>query len=197
VGADSSGSAEGAVVVYLTGGSAQNTLPALRQETESLMQSAGYTLDWRDSAHGVDAANLVVVALNGDCTAPATPTVTAAPIDSGRSLAAATVQDGVILPFAHVDCAAVRSILGPLIAREAPARRSYLYGRAIGRLIAHELYHVMAQTREHAPSGIGKPCFTAADLVSDRFEFEAVALRKMRRAAADSSPALDTDASGR
>jgi hypothetical protein len=169
------------VVVYLPAGQARSIQPSLRAEAESLLESAGYAIEWRDSARERgDAANVVMVQFAGDCSAPATPTVTGSPVKSGSSLASAVVQDGAILPFARVDCSAVRSVLDPLAAREAPARRSYIYGRAIGRLIAHELYHILAQTREHTGSGIGKPCFTAADLVSERFEFEGVAVSRMR-----------------
>lgn len=187
MGAEVPGSAEGAVVVYLTGAPTRPTLLKLRREAESLMQSAGYEIEWRDSAgpRGLDAPNLVVLQLAGDCSAPTAPTPDTPSVETGRSLASAAVQDGVVLPFARIDCAAVRSVLAPLVAREAPARRAQIYGRAMGRLIAHELYHVLAQTRDHASSGIGKPCFTAADLVSDRFEFEPVTLARLRRPAAD------------
>jgi hypothetical protein len=184
--------------VYLGTGAAADTLPVLRREAESLMRSAGYTLDFRDSRNraDLDARHLVVVEFTGDCSAPSAPLPAATPIAAGRSLASATVQDGVILPFTRVDCAAVRAILKPLVDREAPARRAYLYGRAMGRLIAHELYHVMAQTLDHAAAGVGRPAFSAADLVSDRFEFEAVALNRLRRAAEDTVDP-STDASGR
>jgi hypothetical protein len=168
--------------VYLPAGQARSIQPSLRAEAESLLESAGYTVEWRDSARErVDAANVVMVQFVGDCSAPTTPTISSSPVKSGSSLASAVVQDGTVLPFARVDCSAVRSVLDPLASREAPARRSYLYGRAIGRLIAHELYHILAQTRDHDTAGIGKPCFTAADLVSERFAFEGVAVTRMRR----------------
>ncbi len=60
----------------------------------------------------------------------------------------------------------------------------------MGRLVAHELYHVLAQTRDHATEGIGKPCFSAADLISDRFEFEAVALARFRKPPAEFSESV-------
>lgn len=185
VGADRSGSAEGSLVVYVSGAAAPSTAPYLRREAEALLQQAGYSIEWRDSRdrRSLDAANLVVVQLSGDCSAPSGAGVTAAPISSGRSLATTAVQDGAILPFTRVDCGALRSILAPALDREPPARRSFLLGRAMGRLIAHELYHALAQTADHASAGIGKPCFSAADLLSERFEFEAVALERLRHAA--------------
>jgi len=193
VGADRSGSPESAVVVYLAAPIPQSALPYLRHEAQTLLESAGYSVEWRDASNsrGLDASNLVVVDFDGDCNAPATPSTNAAPASSGQRLAYAAVQDGAIAPFVRVDCGAVRATLASLADREAPARRSYLYGRAIGRLIAHELYHVLARTQDHAPAGVGKPCFTAADLVAERFLFEAVALDRFRRGAADSTDAAD------
>jgi hypothetical protein len=190
-------SPEGALVVYLTGNPAYSS--HLRREAESLLQSAGYSLEWRDSTtrQAVDAPNLVVVEFAGDCGAPLTPSATAATLDSGRPLASAAVQDGVVLPFTRIDCAAVRGALAPFVNREAPARRAHFYGRAIGRLIAHELYHVLAQTRDHSLSGVAKTCFTPADLVAERFEFETVALSRLRRPVADPIPADTWDFIGR
>jgi hypothetical protein len=194
VGADSSGTAASELVVYLTARATPSTLPFARREAESLMLSAGYAVEWRASRDPqASAASLVMVEFAGDCAAPATPLAPASSVDSGRSLATTAVQDGAVLPFTRIDCGALRGVLGTALDREAPARRTFLLGRAMGRLVAHELYHALARTRDHAAAGIGKPCFTAADLLSERFEFEAVALNRLRHSTPD---ATFTDDSG-
>lgn len=143
------------------------------------MRTAGYSIRWRA---GGDASNVVVVNLAGKCTVPMSPLPGAAPPDDNQpSLASTAVQDGAVLPFSRIDCTELSRMLSGVFSSEAPARRTYLYGRAMGRLLAHELYHILAQTRDHASAGIGKPCFTAADLVTDRFEFESVALSRLHR----------------
>jgi hypothetical protein len=192
VGADSSGPSASTLVVYLSAGAAPSTLPFARREAESLMQSAGYAVEWRDSRdRRGDAANLVFVELTGNCAAPSSPFPATVAVEPGRSLATTAVQDGAVLPFTRVDCAALRGVLAPALDREAPARRAFLLGRAMGRLVAHELYHALARTRDHAASGIGKPCFSAADLVSERFEFEAVAINRLRQSIPDTASAAD------
>lgn len=202
VGAEGSGTAGAELVVYLnTGGSQPSaSIAQMRKETEALMRTAGYSVEWRDPRSrraGEDASNLVFVELAGSCAAPMSPVPGApAPDDNQPSLASTAVEDGVVLPFSRLDCGALTRTLSALFAREAPARRTYLYGRAMGRLVAHELYHVLAQTRDHASAGIGKPCFTAADLVTDRFEFEAVALARLRHSW-ESTGAPAQDAGGR
>jgi hypothetical protein len=65
--------------------------------------------------------------------------------------------------------------------------RPYLYGRAMGRLLAHELYHVIVKTRAHDSAGVAKPCFSVEDLLGNGLEFEAVTLARLH---------CDTGASG-
>ena len=188
MGADGSGFTGTELVVYLNPGPNQSSPPLafMRKEAESLMRTAGYAIEWRDaksSRAAENASNLIFVDLAGPCAAPMSP-VAGAPVpdDNQPSLASTAVEDGVVLPFSRIDCAALTRTLSAMFAREAPARRTFLYGRAMGRLLAHEFYHVLAQTRDHAAAGIGKPCFTALDLVTDRFEFESVALSRLRHA---------------
>jgi hypothetical protein len=64
--------------------------------------------------------------------------------------------------------------------RETVARRDFLYGRAMARVVAHELYHVLLKTADHAHAGIARSCFTAEDLLTEHFEFEGATLAKLR-----------------
>jgi hypothetical protein len=50
--------------------------------------------------------------------------------------------------------------------------REVAYGRAIARVLAHELYHIFVPTTKHAAQGIGKPSFTVQELLSDKFQFD-------------------------
>jgi hypothetical protein len=186
-----------ALVVYLTPPTARDTLVQahMRREAVTLMQSAGYALEFRDRnarRSGDGGPNLAFVDLVGACAVPSDPTPGPAPDDNQPKLAFTAVEDGVVLPFSRIDCGALSRVLARLLAREAPAQRAFLYGRAMARVLAHELYHVLAQTRDHAAEGIGKPCFTAADLVSPRFEFEWTSLMRLRTVAPAAGPDFDS-----
>jgi hypothetical protein len=78
----------------------------------------------------------------------------------------------------------VTKFLAPALLDQPGARGDFMLGRAIGRLIAHEIYHMLMQTREHTRNGISKPCFSAADLTANRFEFEDAALAQLQRSQA-------------
>ncbi|HLH32228.1 MAG TPA: hypothetical protein VKY31_13575, partial [Terriglobia bacterium] len=54
-----------------------------------------------------------------------------------------------------------------------------LFGRAMARVMAHEIYHVLAAATDHAGSGIAKPSLSFEDLVSDRFAFDGSSLDRI------------------
>ena len=183
----------GTLLVYVNGGANQNsaTLPLMRREAEKLLRSAGYEVEWRDTKEAriqETVPNLVFVEFQGPCSLTASPVPI--PEQGNVPLASTPMVDGIVLPFSRIDCLALTRFLGPMLLREPPAQRTYYYGRAMGRLVAHELYHVLAQTRDHADAGVGKPCFTASDLVMDRFEFESVALARLRPGRHDTASEL-------
>jgi len=196
--------AANSITIYLkSGGADVAALSYMKRELTGLMQTAGYRLDWVNASSAIpDVSNgqLVVLALTGDCTARWSPGEPSEDLGIG-SLASTPVSDGEILPFSTLHCDTLNRVLRGGIARASDQRRPWLYGRAMARLAAHELYHVLTNTRGHSQNGISKPCFSARDLLADHFEFESAALAKMRHGApADISVspiAVSETASGR
>jgi hypothetical protein len=122
---------------------------------------------------------LIVVEVRGVCDTHAAeqPAATAA---QSYALASSSVVDGRVLPFSWVDCSALSRFIGPSLAEKRGRKRDYIYGRAMARLLAHEFYHVLAQTEEHTAAGLTKPKFSVNDLLADRFEYEETALSRLR-----------------
>ena len=148
--ADSNVSAGPDVVVYLKSDSLQPARPLehMKLELSALMSSPGYRVEWRDSQsadRNVDNAELVVVELRGSCGIP--PGRIEAEPGGGGSLASTHVSGAKVLPFSWVNCENLTRLLAPSLAGEAGAQRDFLYGRALARLLAHELYHVLANTQ--------------------------------------------------
>ncbi|MFY9727215.1 MAG: hypothetical protein WAJ87_17085, partial [Bryobacteraceae bacterium] len=79
---------------------------------------------------------------------------------------------GVILPFAEVDCQRIRGFTQKQLLTMPAEDREKVYGRALGRVLAHELYHIFANTAAHSSSGVGKSKYTVQDLLSPKFQFE-------------------------
>jgi hypothetical protein len=147
---------------------------AMRAEVQRLLTPASLDVVWKNTAErksGEDFALVAVVSFDGLCSAmqPLQPAVTLPAV----SLADTSISDGRILPFFHVDCARVNQILGSRV-------ESSVLGRALGRVIAHEIYHIVARTAEHHDTGIAKAVFSGRDLTNPRFEFDASSLNSMR-----------------
>ena len=148
---------------------------AMRAELQRLLGPAGLDVVWKSAADrnsGQDFELVVVGSFKGSCSADpvALTSVT-------TSLADTSIIEGHVLPFFHVDCALLIEMLGF-------QAEPYIIGRALGRVIAHEIYHIVARTTAHHDSGVAKAVFSARDLTGPRFEFDSWSLARMRTPAA-------------
>ncbi len=150
---------------------------AMRKETGALMRAGGYRVQWLDAPREVTAGFLIVLELEGRCDALA-PTPVGLPV---RRLASTAVDNGLVLPFINLDCAALQRFLGIPLRSKPKADAEFLYGRALGRLLAHELYHVVGQTAGHTRTGVTRPAVSVSDLISDQCSFGQEALFRLRR----------------
>ena len=165
------------------------------------MLPAGFRVVWRgagDPPSTAGAEHLVVVELRGVCMAQFS-SMASTPLSFPLPLASSSVADGRVLPFSWLDCTALNRFLAPVVSGPSHAEQDDLYGRSMARLLAHEFYHILAQTDDHATAGIAKARFSTADLLADHFDFEASALERLRPPAtvASSVVADDTSAAGR
>jgi hypothetical protein len=167
------------VVVYLkpADGLSAAALEQTKNELVFVMRGIGTRIVWWDAEKSQSGTTetLIVADFTGTCSVPSSASA-AFDISSLPPLAHAPIADGHILPFAYVDCAALGQFVGPVLARQPKGRHELLYGRAVGRLLAHEIYHILAQTPDHAAAGIAKEHFSTTDLLAARFQFETAAM---------------------
>jgi hypothetical protein len=90
------------------------------------------------------------------------------------------VSDGQILPFTDVSCDQVREFVQTGLLAFRAEDREEKYGRALGRVLAHELYHIFANTMRHGSTGVAKESYNVQDLLADDFQFEAKETRMLR-----------------
>jgi hypothetical protein len=171
------------VELYLKsdGGGSPVVLGEMKTGLASLMYGAGLHVRWwsgKDRPSGIEG-DLIVIDLRGNCEPPA-PGAEIRTAKNTVALASSAIADGHVLPFSWVDCAAVNGFLSDLIAALPSPQREHVYGRALARLLAHELYHVMTQSADHTETGITKSQFTPVDLIGARLEFNGVILSKPR-----------------
>jgi hypothetical protein len=147
-------------------------LQAMQREVDSIMRPAGYRLEWHlldaDIA-GREFPDLVVVHFQGRCEAGAL----AGTVKNGESLASTAVSDGRVLPFSEVHCDQVRRFIGP----GAPKA----IGRALGRIVAHEMFHMLTASGQHGKVGVARSAQTTQELVANReLRFDPADLEMLR-----------------
>lgn len=143
----------------------------IRQEVEAIMAPSGVTLEWRSLSNvrgNETSVELAVIKFKGRCDiAGLNPHAS----QSG-ALGWTHVSDGIILPFTDVDCTRIREFLQPSLVAIPGRDREQAFGRAIGRVLAHELYHIFAKTAHHSNVGVAKAAYSVRDLLSEDFVFE-------------------------
>lgn len=150
----------------------EDVVEALHDELASIMAPMGMRFEWRSLA-GVTgnevAVELAVLTFKGRCdVAGLMPHAT-----SPGALGWTHVSDGNILPFSDVDCDRIRGFVQKDLLSFSPDERAEVYGRALARVVAHELYHIFANTAHHGSCGVGKAAYTVQELLSEDFQFEA------------------------
>jgi len=169
-------------------------LDFMRAEVARLLEPTGLSVEWKRMSErraGEDFARLVTVELRGQCSA-----MLSGPRDGAtdvRALASTAIVDGRVLPFSAVQCDSLRRVLSPVLAASRRELWPALMGRAMGRVFAHELFHMLAQTKTHHAAGVSKPCFTVSDLTSEHFAFDSVSVAQLRPVAAEPSPSEPAD----
>ncbi len=152
----------------------------MKHELGSILKGSGIQVEWRDRDHVSSSesfANLVVVKFRGVCKMDAAANHDA---DSGP-LAFTYLSDGVILPFSEVECDRVRSSLRRAMSWQDYVHSDAVFGRAMARVLAHELYHVLAGTESHSAKGVALKALSGSELISDQLELDPAELDLMRR----------------
>ena len=144
---------------------------AARNEASDIFRSVGITIAWRlmSENHGDEAfSQLALVTLTGKCACEGFMEPTFETMVLGET----NVLNGEVQPFIKIRCDAIRQVLTSI--EFSPNRRldDAVLGRAIGRVLAHELYHVVLETTHHAASGLAKKFLTAEELESPAYSFD-------------------------
>jgi hypothetical protein len=147
-------------------------LDSLQLEVQTIMAPMGLSFQWLNlnaSDGRKTAVELAVIEFKGRCDVDGLTSRDSNPGPLGWT----HMSDGVILPFADVDCLAVRSFIQKELLETREQYRAHAFGRALGRVLAHELYHIFANTTRHGSHGVGQESYTVHDLLAAEFQFQA------------------------
>lgn len=160
------------------------TVARMKREVTEILKPTGLELDWRmldERRPDESFADLVVVRFRGTCEMAPIPYYSElGPEPTASPLASTSTSGGHVLPFSEVQCDEIRRYIGPAAHFSQQQKRDAMLGRAVGRVLAHELYHVFAGTVQHGPDGVARSFHTRKELVADKFRFNERDSAKLR-----------------
>jgi len=144
-------------------------LQALKEEVDFLTSPNALHFEWRPlhENHLTTWPELAVVKFSGRCEI----LPSAVYFQPGQRLGWTHISDGEVLPFAEIDCDAVFAYLFRGLWLQPPQTRERILGRALARVTAHELLHILAGTIAHSDHGVDHSTLTASQLLAGREEF--------------------------
>jgi hypothetical protein len=86
-----------------------------------------------------------------------------------------------MLGFGQVECDRVRGSIQRTLGTDSPAAQQPLYGQALARVIAHELYHMLVQSSVHTKQGVTKAYLSGWDLSQEHLNLSDGALQAVRK----------------
>jgi len=152
------------IVLDFQGPHSDRSVAQMKKELESIMKDSGLSFDWRlrEEAVNVNAEDLVVVRFKGKCIFE--------PIgylyDERGVLAFTHTTEGAILPFSEVACDKVAASVRSAMFGGDYAHGDVLLGKALGRVLAHELVHILTNSGTHGHEGVQKAALSGNQLIS-------------------------------
>lgn len=188
-------SADLTVTLQTGTGISPSTESVLRREVESLLSPSLIHVLWTTSSGSPESERLAVVRFNGSCTTA--PVIGGRAVPDAESLGKTYVVNGTVLPIAEVQCDSVRRFIAADLGRTRSKQRDEILGRALGRVVSHELYHILLRTTQHGREGIARPAQSSSELITERVAFARVDEIRLASVSDDGSAEATLPDSGR
>ena len=156
------------IVLEFQGPHGARSVEEMEHEVENILRDAGREIEWRSweqATQGVFEA-LAVVRFTGNC--GLAPWQHDSPPDG--PLGFTYVSDGAVLPFGEIACEKIAGSVGPAIQKMELAQAETIFGRAMGRVVAHELIHMISGSANHGHEGIARSAFSTSDLTGEKLD---------------------------
>lgn len=183
-----------AVIVSSEKPTPEPVLQAMRREVEMLVSAAGIQVVWPTQLQAASQSypRLALITLQGQCQ---TNAKISAALRFNRTLpilGKTHVVDGRVLPIADLKCDAVHKIIDRDLSATIDVDQAALMGRALGRVLAHELYHILLRTEQHGTVGLARPSQTSQELLAANTVFAPTDEIKLSAAFTDSETATES-----
>ncbi len=158
-------------------GTTPEILESFRNEVGRIVARPGTELLWRHEITGNEAFHRVlVIRLRGACVARQ-PEQFGAP----ASLGSTHISNGQVQPFIDVSCGQVITAMSRSWSWPSGQVPAELYGKALARVAAHEVFHALTASVDHDDEGLMKRAFDRHDLCARRLELTPASIARLER----------------
>lgn len=159
------------IVLDFRGLHATHSVEAMEREVAGILRGTGRAIEWRswEEASGTSFEELTVVRFDGNCGVPPWPRNSSVEGPLGIT----HISDREVLPFSDISCAQIANSVGPAMLRMEPAQAETVFGRAMGRVVAHELIHMISRSTVHGHEGVTQPALSESQLTGERLDLSA------------------------
>lgn len=166
--------------------SSTSSLNGMKREVEALLKPAGIRIDWRyiDQANTIeeDHGNLYVLRVRGTCSTEKLHLLYSelGPYGDVAVLGSASTVGHKVQPFGNVECDPLRRSLATSLRGQPTSKRDDMFGKVLGRVMAHELFHMITGQSKHTDHGLFRSSQNVRDLATRDFQFTPSEARALR-----------------
>jgi hypothetical protein len=160
------------------------SLQAMRLNLGQILNPAGIAVDVElksDLPPDPQFADLVIFKMKGSCSMNARPMPIGALSDERGPLAMAYASDGEILHFGEVECDRLRHSLIRILGPAATPKSQIALGRAMAKVIAHEIYHMVGNAKDHTHHGLTKTSLSGDELLDGKLKLPSQAVQVLAK----------------
>jgi hypothetical protein len=158
------------IVLDFQGPRSERSVAEMKREFAGIMKDSALHFDFRSrsQASQEDLSDLVVIRFTGKCVFRPVGYL----YDERGPMAFTYSTDGIVQPFSEVACDKVTSAIRSAMAGGDFAKSDLLLGRALGRVLAHEVMHILSKSGAHGRTGVAKTALSGSQLIAPELRLE-------------------------
>ena len=167
------------IVLDFQGPRSEQSVAEMKREFAGIMKDTAVRFDFRSrsQASQESLSDLVLVRFKGKCVLDPVGYL----YDERGPMAFTYSTDGAVQPFSEVACDKVTSAVRSAMSGGDYANADLLLGRALGRVLAHEVVHMLAKSGAHGHTGVARTALSGSQLIAPELRLEPEDLERIHR----------------
>jgi hypothetical protein len=165
------------IVLDFQGPRSEQSIAEMKREFAGIMKDTALRFDfrWRNEASKEALSDLLVVRFTGKCVLDPAGYL----YDERGPMAFTYSTDGVVQPFSEVACDKVTSAVRSAMFGGDFGNADVLLGRALGRVLAHEVVHILSKSGAHGRTGVARTSLSGSQLIAPQLRLEAADVERI------------------